>query len=284
VSTLPRQHDQSSEVSGRPRKNIFEDPAIVEAGKNDPFIRFVSANWRLLLVTLVAIGFGIVAYSQFSKAAQQKSADSTRILRQVHEAYQEVLDQRAKLAAAEAGQRVATDDKARAEAAESAKKSAEAAKQQEDRLLSMLSDLEATPSFSAIAGLYRGLVAAGRADYAAVQAALAANSWETVGKPGSPERAAAELASLGLAKALSDSSEHLSEAKSALKQLAERGEFAAARAVDAFVSLATSQEDKDQAKSLIQAVQGRMPAQQKILSEASERLAFGLRGRSTLRA
>ena len=157
MSTLPKQHEQNVEVSGRPRKNIFEDPAIVEAGKNDPFIRFVSGNWRLLLAGLVAIGFGIVSYGQFTKVAQQKNADATRVLRKVQEAYQEVIDQRDAVSAAEVEQRAATDEKARAEAGERVKKSAENAKQQEDMLLGMLGDLDANPSFSALAGLYRGL-------------------------------------------------------------------------------------------------------------------------------
>lgn len=271
--SLPKQDQDSVETYGRPSRNIFEDPAIVEAGKNDPFIRFISQNWRLLLAALIAVGLGIVGYSQMTETALQKRVDATRALRGVQEAYQEIVEQREVRATAEKERQAATDDKTRTEAAERAKKSADNAKQQEERLLAKIVELETVPSFAVFAGLYRGLVAAERADFGAVQAALGANSWETAGTVGSPERASAELVSLGLAKALSDSDQHLDLAKSALKSLAERGDFAAVRAADALAALTTTPEEKEQAKAIIQALQTRMPTQQKLLVAALERLS-----------
>ena len=271
--TLPNRNQDASESSSRSRRNIFEDPAIVEAGKNDPFIRFISANWRFLLAVLIAVGLGIVAYSQVTATTLQKQADATRALREMQQAYQEIVEERDVLVTAQADERAAKDDKARAEAAERIKKATETLKMKEDRLLAKATELEAATSFLPFSGLYRGLVAAGRSDFGAVQSALAAQGWETVGKQSSPERAAAELAVLGLAKALSDSDQHLDAAKQALKGLAERGDFAAVRAADAFAALATTPEEKAQAKALIGLLQSRMPAQQKLLVGASERLS-----------
>ena len=271
--SLPKRDQESAESSTRARRNIFEDPAIVEAGKNDPFIRFVSANWRLLLAVLVAIGLGIVGYSQVTATTLQKQADGTRVLRGVQQAYQEIIEEREVLVAAQAEERAAKDDKTRAEAAERAKKSSENLQRKEDRLLAKATELETMPSFAPFSSLYRGLVAAQRGDFGSVQAALAAQAWETVGKSGSPERAAAELSALGLAKALSDSDQYLDPARLALKALAERGDFAAVRAADAFAVLATTPEEKAQAKALIGLLQSRMPSQQKLLIDASERLS-----------
>lgn len=271
--TLPNRNQDTSEASSRARRNIFEDPAIVEAGRNDPFIRFISSNWRLLLVLLVAVGLGIVGYSQVTATTLQKQAEATRALRDMQQAYQEVVEEREVLVTAQADERAAKDDKARAEASERVKKAAETLKLKEDRLLAKASELETNPSFATFSGLYRGLVAAGRSDFGAVQAALGAQSWETVGTQRSPERAAAELAVLGLAKALSDSEQHLEAAKQALKGLAERGDFAAVRAAVALAALATTPEEKAQAKAIIGLLQARLPSQQKFLLDASERLS-----------
>ncbi len=271
--TLPNRNQEASDLSSRSRRNIFEDPAIVEAGKNDPFIRFISANWRLLFAVLIAVGLGIVGYSQVTATTLQKQADATRALREIQQAYQEIAEERDVLVTAQADERAAKDDKARAEASERIKKATETLKLKEDRLLAKATELETGTSFTPFSALYRGLVAASRSDFGAVQSALAAQGWETVGKQGSPERAAAELAVLGLAKALSDSDQHLEAAKQALKGLAERGDFAAARAADAYAALATTPEEKAQAKALIGLLQTRMPAQQKLLLGASERLS-----------
>lgn len=271
--TLPNRNQEASDPSSRSRRNIFEDPAIVEAGKNDPFIRFVSANWRLLFAVLIAVGLGIVGYSQVTATTLQKQADATRALREMQQAYQEIAEERDVLVTAQADERAAKDDKARAEAAERAKKATETLKLKEDRLLAKATELETGTSFAPFSALYRGLVAASRSDFGAVQSALAAQGWETVGKQGSPERAAAELAVLGLAKALSDSDQHLEAAKQALKGLAERGDFAAVRAADAYAALATTPEEKAQAKAMIGLLQARMPSQQKFLVDASERLS-----------
>lgn len=222
---------------------------------------------------LVAVGLGIVGYSQVTATTLQKQAEATRALRDMQQAYQEVVEEREVLVTAQADERAAKDDKARAEASERVKKAAETLKLKEDRLLAKASELETNPSFATFSGLYRGLVAAGRSDFGAVQAALGAQSWETVGTQRSPERAAAELAVLGLAKALSDSEQHLEAAKQALKGLAERGDFAAVRAAVALAALATTPEEKAQAKAIIGLLQARLPSQQKFLLDASERLS-----------
>ena len=271
--TLPNRNQEASDLSSRSRRNIFEDPAIVEAGKNDPFIRFISANWRLLFAVLIAVGLGIVGYSQVTATTLQKQADATRALREMQQAYQEIAEERDVLVTAQADERAAKDDKARAEASERIKKATETLKLKEDRLLAKATELETDTSFAPFSALYRGLVAASRSDFGAVQSALAAQGWETVGKQGSPERAAAELAVLGLAKALSDSDQHLDAAKQALKGLAERGDFAAVRAADAYAALAGTPEEKAQAKAMIGMLQARMPSQQKFLVDASERLS-----------
>lgn len=269
MATLPVEDQRTS--AGR--RNIFEDPAIIEAGRNDPFVRFMSKNWRVLLSLLVAGGLGLIGYSRVTATALQKRADATKILREVQDSYAALVEKSEALRALQEQEKAAGDGQARADAAAKAKKEAEEVARLEAKLGLMLAGLDSPQPFSVLAGLYRGLIAAQRGDFEGTRAALVSNNWELVSTPSSPERAVAELAALALAKALVDSEAHVQEARRVLVQLAERGEFVGARAVDALASVAQSPEEREQARQLVQAVQQRAPAQGKLLTAASEKLA-----------
>ena len=273
MSTLPVQDSSPDEVSGKPRRNIFEDPAIVEAGKNDPFARFIAKNWRFLLVCLCAVGLGMVGYNRWMTTATQKRADATKILREVQEGYRQLVEKQSTLLTLQNEERLAGDEKARASVAEKVKRQSEDVNALRNKLGLMLAGLESPPPFNTLASLYRGLLAAQVGDFDATNAALSESSWESVGSPQSPERAAAELVALGLANALADSDKYRDVAKSTLIQLAEKGDVVAVRAIGSLAVLAASPEDKERVRTLIAAAQQRFPAQQKLLSTASERVA-----------
>lgn len=266
--------DRSSDgAEAKPRRNIFEDPAIVEAGKDDPFVQFVAKNWRILIGCLIALGLGMVGYNRFMATALQKRADATKILSEVQEGYRSLVDKQEVLLKTKEEERAAKDDKARTEAADKAKKESEEIGRLRDRLGLMLVGLESPPPFSTYASLYKGLVAARFGDFDTTSSILSSINWEQAGKPGSPERTAAEIAVLGLSRALLDSDKSTDAVKLVLQQLAEKGEFAAAGAVDTLSLLAITPEDKERVRALIQSVQQRFPAQQKVLSDAAERVA-----------
>lgn len=266
--------DQSSEeAASKTRRNIFEDPAIVEAGKDDPFVQFIAKNWRFLIGCLVAVGLGMVGYSRFTATALQKRADATKILSEVQEEYRSLISKQESLLKLQDEERTAKDDKTRAEAADKAKKEGEEIGRLRDRIGLMLVGLESPPPFGTYTALYRGLVAARFGDFDQTASILASINWEQAGKPGSPERTAAEIAALGLSRALLDSDKSISAVKAALQQLAEKGDFAAAGAVDTLSLLAATPEEKEQVRKLIQSVQQRFPAQQKVLADAAERVA-----------
>ncbi len=273
VATLPMQNETPDEPNNNRRKNIFEDPAIAEAGKDDPFARFVLKYWRLLVTGLIAVGLSIVGYNQFMTTALQKRADATKILHAVQEQYQDIVKKQAAVQTLRADEKAATDDKVRAETAEKITKESEELQKQRDKINLMLVGLESPPPFNTFASLYRGLTAARFGDYDTTASILASLNWEQVGKPESPERSAAELAALGLANALVDSDKHLDQVKTTLQLLAEKGQYASVGAVDTLSILATTPEDKERVRGLIQGVQQRYPAEQKFLQDASERVA-----------
>jgi len=273
VATLPMQNQTPDESNNNRRQNIFEDPAIAEAGRDDPFAQFVLKHWRLLVTGLVAIGLSIIGYNQFMTTAQQKRADATKILHDVQEEYQGIVKQQAEIETLRVDEKKAADDKARVEIAEKIKKQSEELQKQRDKINLMLVGLESPPPFNTFASLYRGLTAARFGDYDTTASILSSLNWEQAGAPESPERSAAELAALGLANALVDSTTHRDQVKTTLQLLAEKGHYASVGAVDTLSIVASTPEEKDRVRGLVQAVQQRYPAEQKFLQDASERVA-----------
>ena len=273
MSTVSMKEQPQVDDAKKARRNIFEDPAIAEAGRNDPFVRFIASNWRTLLTVLIAAALGMIGYNRFTATALQKRADATKILRQIQEGYQSLIEKQDALAKAQESERSAADEAKKTAAAAQVKLEAEEVTRLKDKLGLMVAGLDAPPPFATLSQLYKGLIAARVGDFDTAQTVLASIDWEQAGKPGSQDRQVAELTSLALAKALIDSGSHRDSAKKTLTQLSERGEIAAPRAVDALASIASSPEEKEQVRGLIQAVQQRYPSQQKLLSAASERVA-----------
>ena len=273
MSTLSVQEKSKRAEDSRPNRNIFQDPAIAEAGKNDPFVRFVARNWRIILVALVSIGLSMIAYNRFMATAEQRRADATQLLLDVQGGYQDLIDKQEALATLKSAERVATDPKERIAAADKVKSQTEEIRRLQEKLGHMLVGLDSPSHFGLLGDFYKGLLAARFGDFSATQTALGSTNWEQVGKPDSPERFAAEFVTFGLAKALVDSDQHIDSAKAALTALADRGSFSAAQAVDVLAILATSSEEKEKVRGLIHGVEQRFPAQQKFLTDAAERVA-----------
>ena len=254
-----------------PTKDIFEDPAIAAAAKNDPFSRFVIEHWKRIAGGLVAIALGMVAFNAVSTTREQKRAAATALFGQVREQYQDIVKKNGELVELKgtvAGK--SETDKKSAEEKITALEGELNSLREKSKL--MVASLDSPPPFDILGRLYGGLVAAQFGDFDATRAALVASSWEGVGKNGSPERMVAELAALGLAKGLSESATHLTTAKDALTTLAEKGEFSAVPAAQALAALATTAEDKDKVRALLTTLEGRFPSQSKFIVEAREGL------------
>lgn len=256
-----------------PTRNIFEDPAIQEAAKNDAFVRFVVKHWYSLTATAVAIALGMIAYNLFTTTAAKKRADATMLLSEIQEAYGELVSKQEALANFRDQQAAESDATKKQElTARIDEKSKEAAEGRQ-KLNLMVSALETQKPFDRLAGLYKGLVAGRFGDYETTKTLLEGNSWEQSGSPDSTQRSMSELAALGLAKSLSESEAHRQFAKDTLKGLAQRGAFVAVEAADSLSYLTTTVEEKSELVSILDGIRGRSPGQDRGINEIRARLA-----------
>jgi len=218
---------------------------------------------------LCAIGVSMVAYNTFNTTREQKKAAATELFGQVREQYEAVVTKQTQLATQQAELAAKSD----VEKKDAEGKIQELSKELEDlrqKTKLMIASLDSPAPFDLLGRLYGGLLAARFGEYETTKAALIANQWEIVGRAGSPERFAAEMATLGLGKALTDSEPFLAAGKAALFALAERGEFAAVPAAASLSSIASSPEEKTKVRELLTTLRGRFPSQEKFISEAAE--------------
>jgi hypothetical protein len=263
VATAPK-HDQSPDATSA--RNIFQDPAIAEAAKNDAFVRFVVRHWLSALLTLVVMAGSIIAYDIFTTTAEQKRADATDRLGEIQNTYQELVTKQGEEETLRAELQKAPDQKAKDEAASKLGATNKEVEQLRTKIGLMIEALDSPKPFDTLARLYKGLVAGRFGDYATTKSMLLADAWEQAGKPGTAERTVAEVAALGLAKMLAESDDNRATAKETLQALASRGSFVAVEAVQALSTFATTPEEKADVSNLVVDLKKRFPAQEKYLA------------------
>jgi len=261
-----------SKTTGAAPRNIFEDPAIADAAKTDPVVRFMSTYWKPVMGALIAVALGMIAYNKIKETSAQKRAAATQTFNELREQYNTMVTKQEEAKTLER----ALSSKTGSEKDDSAKKIDELKKETEqlwEKVKLRADALESPAPFDILGRLYKGMAAARMNDYDAAESALIKTPWEISGRPGSGERMVAELATLGLARSLLDSEKHSVAAKGALKGLAERGDFAAVGAVSSLASVVSTDEEKKAVRDLAEKIKSRLPAQEKFLSEATERVA-----------
>jgi hypothetical protein len=267
TSTAPGSDVQKPADSGA---RIFEDPNISAAAQGDPVAKFIAQNYKPILITLIAVALGMLAYNSFKATAEAKRAAATQLFTEIRENYVGIVQKQDELMKAKSA--VPADDKAKADAQQKTEALQRDIDQLRQKTKLMIDSLDSPKPFDLLARLYGGLIAARFKEYDAVNAALTNITWQTVGRAGSPERFVAELATLGLAKALLGSDKDRGAAREALVSLAERGEFAAVQAVMALASSSSTPDDQNQARTLIDTVRQRFPSQEKFLKQAEDDL------------
>ncbi len=275
MTTAPIQ--EHSEVPQRtaPRRNIFEDPAIQEAAKNDAFARFVFKNWRSLLMTLVAVGACMIGYTTYTTTALNKRATATARLADIQDSYKALVDMQDDLAKQRSDFASAKDDAQKATLTTSIEKKSKEIGEARGKLSLVIDSLDPSEPFGTLGQLYRGLLAGRFNDFDGVTKAIAAvPAWSTIKDAKSSSRFVAETAALGLAKSLAQSGSHQQQAKDQLRALAEQGEFVAVEAAAALTNLVTTPEEKNSTRQLLDGVRGRFPSQDKYLSDLADRLAM----------
>lgn len=269
TASIPDPHASSS----APTRNIFEDPAIQEAAKNDAFARFMVKHWVSLTVTAVAIALGMIAYNVFTTTAAQKRADATMSLSEVQEAYGALVAKQEALTNLRDQQAVESDAAKKQDLSSRIDEKVKETNESRQKLNLMVTALEGQKSLGPLAGLYKGLLAGRFGDYETTKTALLANAWEQSGSGESPQRSMSEVAALGLAKTLSESDAYRQLGKDTLKALAQRGAFVAVEAADTLSYLTTTPEEKAELVSILEAIRGRAPGQDRLIGEIRARVA-----------
>lgn len=259
--------------SSAPTRNIFEDPAIQEAAKNDAFVRFLVNHWVSLTVTVVAIALGMIAYNVFTTTAAQKRADATMLLSEVQEAYGALVSKQEALTNLRDQQALESDEAKKRDLDSRIDEKVKEANEGRQKLNLMVTALEGQKSLGPLVGLYKGLLAGRFGDYETTKTVLVANAWEQSGSAESPRRSMSEVAALGLAKTLSESEAHRQLGKDTLKALAQRGAFVAVEAADTLSYLTTTPEEKAELVSILESISGRAPGQERVIAEIRARVA-----------
>jgi hypothetical protein len=254
-------------------RSIFEDPAIAEAGKNDPFVRFVQSNWRSLLLLLVAVGFAMVGYNIFSTTALEKRARATTMLIDIQESYRSLSEQQDNLKKLKDARDAASDDEARKRSSEAVDKASKELSDARSKLGLMIDSLDSPHPFDSYATLYRGLLAARFGEVEKVEEELKkAPSWEAIDDVRSSRRFIAETVNLGLLRGLSQSDQRSASVRERLKDLAERGEYLAVDALAVLIAQTTAREERLKLAELIDTTRQRFPSRSKELDLLKERL------------
>ena len=253
----------SNQVSESPKgsRNLFEDPSIAAAAANDPFARWMSRNWKGLAVVMVAVAVSMVGYNQFNTIALAKRAAATETLSDIQASYDTLIEKEDSLASLQEEEASSTDAKIKEEKRKKVEESQKELVILRDKIVLMTDSLTTPKPFDILGALYKGLILARQKDFDKAQALLAANPWEGVGKDDSGERFVAELATLGMARALLDSPKHVDFARGQLVALAERGNFVTVQAVNAVRVVAQTDAQIAQSNELSKAVVGKFPAQ-----------------------
>ncbi len=272
MTTVSMPDPQTTSASA-PNRNIFEDPAIQEAAKNDAFVRFIVKHWMSLVVTAVAIALGMIAYNVFTTTAAKKRADATMLLSEVQEVYGELVAKQEALANLREQQGLASDATKKQELTTRIDEKLKEANDGRQKLGLMVAALEGQRPFNRLARLYKGLLAGRFGDYEATKTALEATAWEQSGEAHSPERSISEIAALGLSKMLAESEAHRQLAKDTLKALAQRGAFVSVEAADALSYLITTPEEKAELASVLDSIRARAPGQDRLIGEIRARVA-----------
>ncbi len=253
----------SNQVSEAPQgsRNIFEDPAIAAAAANDPFARWVSRHWKLLLTFLVAVGVSMIGYNQFKTIALEKRAAATETLADIQANYDEYVEKEEALTTLQKEASSITEPTVKEEKQKKIEEVKKELTSLRDKLILMTDSLTAPKPFDTLAALYKGLLFAREKEYDKAQALLAAHPWESVGEPNSGERFVGELVTLGLARALLDSPAHVQFAREQLLGLAERGTFEPVQAYNALRLVSQSDADRAKLDELSRALVTKYPAQ-----------------------
>ena len=266
MTVSPASQGNSQGVSSDPRRNIFEDPAIAQAAANDPLMRWVLVNWKILVALAAAVILATVAYLRFTAVALEKRTNATKTLNEIQTTYASLVEKEGEVAELRGDLESQSDPKERESRTTKITQGEKEIEQLRDKVVLMADSLVDPKSFGTIASMYKGLIASRRQQFDETKRALEEIHLDQLGAPDAPERFVGEVVALALARSLVDSEQYRALARETIVTLAQKGEVVAPRAANALGLISNTPEEKAQAESIVASVQSRFPGQQAYLS------------------
>ncbi len=254
--------------------DIYTDPALAQAKEEDPFFGYIANNWRQLLVTAVVIFGGYYIYTRYQQAQNLSFIAAADLLVKVQETSKELTELQSKLITLNQPQVGEKEDVKKgtdlAKEKEALQKQVDETKEKFSQRLAALSD--AREPYGNLANLYRGLNASKSGDIASLKSAVGAVNDQLSDSNDDGSVLVQELATLMLARSLLDNADTYIEGRDQLKTLATEGKFVHSSAAQTLARVSATDEEKQDALSIIDQIISTHPGQSDILKEEKERL------------
>lgn len=246
--------------------DIFTDPAIIKAKKDDPFFNYINSNWREILMMAAILLGGYYVVTRLQQSYYQSKVASADVLKKAQDSFSEVVALQNKLftlsqpvadSSKDTKDTMEARDKERTEIAGKLR----AAKTGLTQRLAALEDQKAP--YSGMAPLFEATLNSVTGELKTAQAAVDTLKGQESSGPGAV--LVSELAQLGLARSKLDSADLRAEGFNSLLELTKNSEFVAVSAASTLSRTAGSVEEKSLAQAAIQARMAKSPQQTDML-------------------
>jgi hypothetical protein len=246
--------------------DIYTDPTISQSAK-DPVAEFVKRQWKPLIFTILfvfALTYIVNSLKESAQRSLRSSADSFYKANNAFNEYKVSAKKVRDLELVAAPTVEAEKEKAQKELTD-AKSDLTIKSDRLKEAVKVLSD--AVEPYNKFTSIFNALAAHERGDLNAVKSALASYSTDSLAKLKDSERFIAELSLITLGRALIDSTESESEGKRILLALAKDGQTVAVSAAVSYARIANSEDEKKQAKELLESLALKFPEQASLLKQ-----------------
>lgn len=257
---------ENAAQGGADEHDIYTDPALARETR-DPIADFIKAQWRPIFVGVLLI-FAILYVKNTMQESHQRGLEaSADALFKTQEAFASFKEAQKKVKELEA-KPLSTDTKAKEKELEDRGAAQNDLRSKDERMqqtLAVLGDSKAP--YNKIADLMKLLVAHEKGDVSAMRTALGKYSTESLPKLAGPDRFVAELSLIALGRALLDTPETEAEGRNILIALAKQGQVVGVSAALTISRIASTEDQKKEARALIADLTARNPEQAAALQE-----------------
>lgn len=255
--------DSPSDTAGSSHNRIFEDPVIARAAQEDPVVIFFAKWWKHLFVAVIALAAAAYARNTYRQTLQASKEEASEIFAKAREHYETFKKAETRISVAK------LEKKEQGELGALEKQSADALGTLRQQLVVLKDTLE---PYSTLGRIYEGLVAIESGDIAAARTSLKQFERGSLATLSPDERLYVEGAMLALGKGLLAKAETQKEGVDILKRIVQEGESAHVVAGLAIARVASSDEEKSEAKILLEQLKQKHPEQGDLINQEIEAL------------